>query len=104
MWSPTSNELFYFTFSEGGAGYELMSATFEAERDFRVTGRRNARPLPGGLQAIWPTRGQFAISADGERILGLYYPDDPGVVERDETARVLLILNWVEELVRLVGT
>jgi len=90
VWSPDGRELFY------RSGNRMMVVSVQTEPTFRAgraavlfEGSYRSTPVPAGLQ-------YYDISPDGQRFL---------MIRRDEApAHINVVLNWFEELKRLVPT
>jgi serine/threonine-protein kinase len=90
VWSPDGRELFY------RSGDRMMAVSIQTEPTFRAgrpevlfEGSYRATPVPAGLQ-------YYDISPDGQRFL---------MIKRErELAQINVVLNWFEELKRLVPT
>jgi len=88
VWSPHGRELFY------RSGDRMMAVSIQTEPTFRAgrpevlfEGSYRATPVPAGLQ-------YYDISPDGQRFL---------MIKRErELAQINVVLNWFEELKRLV--
>ena len=83
LWSPTGREIFYRT------GTQMMRVPVNAESSFDS----------GNPEAVFQTTGygggrnrRFDVSPDGRRIL----------IPRFGTDELVVVLNWLEELKRLV--
>ena len=90
IWSPGGKELFYRT------GDKMMVVSIETEPTFRsgrpevlFEGSYRVTQNPAGLQ-------YYDISPDGQRFLMIKRAEDP--------AQINVVLNWFEELKRLVPT
>ena len=90
VWSPDGAELFYRN------GNRMMAVPVQSEPTFRAgkpevlfEGLYRTTPIPAGLQ-------YYDISPDGQRFL---------MIRRDQApAQINVVLNWFEELKRLVPT
>ncbi|MFB3141670.1 MAG: TolB family protein, partial [Acidobacteriota bacterium] len=90
VWSPDGRELFY------RSGDRMMAVSIQTEPTFRAgrpevlfEGSYRTTPVPAGLQ-------YYDISPDGQRFL---------MIKRErEEAQINVVLNWFEELKRLVPT
>jgi serine/threonine-protein kinase len=88
VWSPDGRELFY------RSGDRMMAVSIQTEPTFRAgrpevlfEGSYRTTPIPAGLQ-------YYDISPDGQRFL---------MIKRErELAQINVVLNWFEELKRLV--
>ncbi|MDA2934798.1 hypothetical protein MYX82_10720, partial [Acidobacteria bacterium AH-259-D05] len=92
VWSPDGTELFYRT------GTRLMVVAVETEPSFQAG---KPRVLFEGVYATNPLlqgHRYYDISPDGQRFLMVKN------VDRDEEAQINIVLNWFEELKRLVPT
>jgi Tol biopolymer transport system component len=90
VWSPDGTELFY------RSGNRMMAVSIQTEPTFRAgrpealfEGSYRSTPVPAGLQ-------YYDISPDGQRFLMIKSDQAP--------AQINVILNWDEELKRLVPT
>jgi len=90
LWSPDGTELFY------RSGDQVMVVSVQTEPTFRAgrpevlfEGSYRSTQNPAGLQ-------YYDLSPDGERFLMIKKDDDP--------AQINVVLNWFEELNRLVPT
>jgi len=93
LWAPKGNELFYRN------GDQMMAVVIETEPELSVGTPRllfEGRFLPV-LSGDDPG-GSYAISPDGERFLMIKREQDLVPTE------IIVILNWFEELKRLVPT
>jgi len=90
VWSPDGRELFYRT------GDKMMVVSIETEPTFRAgrpdvlfEGSYRSTPIPAGQQ-------YYDITPDGQKFL---------MIKRDQApAQINVVLNWFEELKRLVPT
>jgi serine/threonine-protein kinase len=87
VWSPDGTELFYRN------GAALMAAAVETTPDFRV---RSREVLFEGPYAQWVYHSNYDIHPDGERFV-MIKPIE------QESARLVVVLNWFEELRRRAG-
>ena len=87
-WSPDGDELFFRRFQSG----EMMAVSVRTEPSFESG---NQRVLFGGPYA----KGSYDVSPDGQRFLMIKQEE-----ERNQTAEIHVVLNWFEELNRLVPT
>ena len=90
LWSPDGTELFY------RSGDQVMVVSVQTEPTFRAgrpqvlfEGSYRVTQNPAGMQ-------YYDISPDGQRFLMIKKDDDP--------AQINVVLNWFEELKRLVPT
>ena len=90
VWSPDGTELFY------RSGNRMMVVSVQTESTFRAgrpevlfEGLYRTTGHPAGLQ-------YYDISPDGQRFLMIKRDEDP--------AQINVVLNWFEELKRLVPT
>ena len=92
VWSPDGTELFY------RSGNKMMAVTVETEPTFRVV---KPEELFEGSYAVSTTNPGFLqyydISPDGQQFL---------MIKQEQTgvAQINVVLNWFEELKRLVPT
>ncbi len=99
MWSPEGSELFYRPSSQSGVR-ALRSVDVVTEPAFAFS---NEQTLPvEGFNVVAYYR-DYDISPDGERLLMVFPADRP---DTGEPARLQInvVLNWFEELKRLVPT
>ena len=92
MWAPDGRKLFF----RGLDDSEMWAVAVELEPTFRA-----ARPELLFTRRFYSDRGRgqtYDISPDGQRFLMV---EEIGSDERDQT---ILVLNWSEELKRLVPT
>jgi serine/threonine-protein kinase len=95
LWSRDGSELFYFVVSPG-PGDALMAVSVESEPRFR----------PGAPEMLFQgnfpapaARGPFYdVSLDGQQFLMITFA---GAVSQDESAKIIIVENWLEELKRL---
>ncbi|MGD8340883.1 MAG: protein kinase [Gammaproteobacteria bacterium] len=98
LWSPDGSELFYLDDSSVGANDSLTAVTVTATDDaFSFTDRRVLleRWLYVGTFA-YPERA-YDVSADGQRFLAIR-----NAAIAEDTANIIIVQNWFEELERLV--
>jgi Tol biopolymer transport system component len=95
LWSPDGKELFFV--SRDG---EAMTTSISTDPSFRPATPRVLFALPAVYTGgIGRSTRQWDITADGERFIVI----NPGTGSADEGAgQVVLVLNWLEELKRLV--
>jgi serine/threonine-protein kinase len=86
VWSRDGNELFY------RSGDALAAAAVETTPDFRVLTRE---VLFEGPYSLWPYHSNYDVLPNGQRFV-MIKP------VRDESARLVVVLNWFEELRRLM--
>ncbi|MHC4632354.1 MAG: TolB-like translocation protein, partial [Planctomycetota bacterium] len=89
VWSRDSKELFY------RSGDKMMAVTYETEPEFRVTGSEvlfEGRYLSGWYR-------NYDVSLDGQRFLMIKESE-----EQPAATQLIVVLNWFEELKRLVPT
>lgn len=97
LWSRDGKELFYVP---RVLEFEAVSITTEPEFAFGNATAITARPFqPGGPRG----RSQFDITPDG-RFLGLLAPSELAAANVRRLARINVVVNWFEELKRLVPT
>ncbi len=91
VWSPDGTELFY------RSGNKMMVASIETEPTFRVSKLEELFQGSYGVSAVNPGFLQYYdISLDGQRFL---------MIKAEQTsAQINVVLNWFEELKRLVPT
>jgi hypothetical protein len=93
VWSPDGRELFY----RSRDGKRLLSVSIRTEPELEVGAER---VLLEGLRMpapIWIGDGpSYDVSPDGERFVMVLETETP------ETMKVVVVLNWLEELERLV--
>ncbi len=91
LWARDGSELFYFD----GDGFLVsvaiqMTPTFNAGRPRKMF---EARYIGGGARS-------YDVSPDGQRFLMLEPATQPDA--EDDSARIVVVVNWLEELKRLV--
>jgi serine/threonine-protein kinase len=86
VWSRDGSELFY------RSGEALMAAAVETTPDFRVQSRE---VLFEGPYSAWPYHSNYAVTPNGESFVMLKPVEE-------ESARLVVVLNWFEELRRLM--
>jgi serine/threonine-protein kinase len=86
LWSADGREIFY----QGGAGERMMAVSFADEPRLRVG---EPRLLFAGSYQSHDLVREFDVAPDGQRFL---------MIERPEARSVNLVLNWLDELKRLV--
>jgi eukaryotic-like serine/threonine-protein kinase len=102
LWSWDGSELFYHDTQA-----TLVAVSFETEPSFRVTVRTPLFTVPEGFLGRGGTNsfitGLYDVAADG-RFLMMRSVGAPSATEdsEGERARVILVLNWFEELTRRV--
>jgi len=94
VWNRNGRELFY------RIGNAMMAADVRTQPDFAAAKPRqlfegNYEPTEGGL-----ARPNYDVSADGQRFLML----KPVVEDQAAPTQINVVLNWTEELKRLVPT
>ena len=94
LWSRDGKQLFYI--SRGRA----MSVPIETAPAFRAGSPAVMFDLPPFYTSSLRTRRQWDIAPDGERFL-IMNPGDPATGEHSQS-RLVVVLNWYEELKRLV--
>ena len=92
VWSPKGNELFY------RSGDRIMVVSIKAG---------STRLTPGPPQVLFETRNEsisvrsnFDVTADGQRFVMIKKSDETGLALK----QITVVLNWFEELKRLVPT
>ncbi len=92
MWSPKGNDLFYRN------GDKMMAVAIETEPELSVGTTRLL--FEGRFLGTGPVhlRRNYDVSADGQRFLMIKREQDLVPTE------IIVILNWFEELKRLVPT
>ena len=90
LWGPDGRELFYLT-----PGGQLTTVPVETEDGFSYG---NAEPVFEKSYVVRGYRRTYDVSPDGKRFLMIdeVTPDEPAPTE------MILVLNWTEELKRLV--
>ncbi|HSH75774.1 MAG TPA: hypothetical protein VLA09_08835, partial [Longimicrobiales bacterium] len=96
LWSPDGTELFFHD-----AQAQVVSVHFESEPAFRVTERTPLFTVPEGFVGRGGANtfitGQYDVGPDG-RFLMMRPAGDAPIVGEGERARVIVVLNWFEEL------
>ena len=95
LWGRDGRELFYYVDGEGPTDV-VMAVTVESEPIFR----------PGAPEMLFqgpypfpPVHGSFYdVSLDGQRFLMITFA---GAVSQGESAQIIIVENWLEELKRL---
>ena len=94
LWGPVGNEIFFWSPNAG----TLISAPISTESEFRVG---VAQPLFGGDYFMAGSAGRieraFDVAPSGEEFVMIRHSDE-------EIPDMVLVLNWFEELKRLVPT
>ena len=90
VWSPDGRELFYRN------GPALLVAAVETTPDFRVRSRQLLFQRP---YAEWVDHSNYDVHPDGERFVMM-----KPVEEEASSARLVVVLNWFEELRRRSGS
>ncbi len=98
LWSPDGSELFY----NGGQGVLLMGIDIATEPAFSF-GTEQALGMRGFLAAYGPTR-PYDITPDGQQFLMVFPADQADSVTETAAEQINIVLNWFEELKRLVPT
>ena len=102
LWSRNGNELYYH---DGDA--RLIAVRFAADGDFRVTGREPLFTVPEGFSGRGGTgsfiTGLYDIAPDGRFLMVRPADTAPDADETEagdpaEQPRIVLVLNWFEEL------
>ncbi len=92
VWSPDGSELFY------RSGDKMMVVPVDTEPTFKVGKPEELFEGSYSTSAVTPGQLQyFDISPDGKRFLMI-------TEDQQETAQINVVLNWFEELKRLVPT
>jgi serine/threonine-protein kinase len=86
VWSRDGNELFY------RSGEALVAAAVETTPDFRVLARE---VLFEGSYSLWPYHSNYDVLPNGQTFVMIKPVED-------ESARLVVVLNWFEELRRLM--
>ena len=89
MWSRDGKELFY------RAGDTMKAAIIETEPEFKVT---DSEELFAGKHLAGWSRS-YDVNGDGQRFLMVKESK-----EKPSAPRLIVVLNWLEELKRLVPT
>jgi len=91
-WSPSGGEIYYRN------GYDMMSVEIRTEP--KLSAGRPRRLFAGRYLQPSPTRSlrHYDVSPDGERFLMIQSEEETG------PAQFHLVLNWFDELERLVST
>jgi serine/threonine-protein kinase len=96
LWSPTRRELFYYV-----APGTIMAVPVRLGVDVTLG---NPKPVVKGPYAVAVNAGRhYDVSADGQQFLLLKDAPTPDG-QRTATTEIHLVLNWTEELKRLVPT
>ena len=95
LWGPDSREVFFLTAERPGASVTLMVAVNDTDPTFTPG---IPRPLFDGSYRIGgsPRSTAYDVSPDGQRFLM--------IKEITTSEPLVLVLNWHEELTRLVPT
>jgi serine/threonine-protein kinase len=96
-WRSDGRELFFI-----GLDGILMSAPVRADATLRIgiPTRVLAQPYYNGF-GLLERPGTYDVSPDGQRFLMLKQPADPN--QRTESATVIVVKNWIEEVQRLLA-
>ena len=96
MWAPNGQELFYTS------GNRMMAVAVETDLGFKAGSPRLLFDTP--LPALGGDPSRFSVSPDGQRFLVLTpAPADPSA-EPAPPPQIHVVMNWFEELKRLVPT
>jgi serine/threonine-protein kinase len=104
IWSTDGSEIFYHD-----SQANLVAASFETDPSFRVTGRTSLFSVPQGFVGRGGTNafitGLYDVAPDGRFLMmrPAGAPSGEADAEGDQS-RVILVLNWFEELTRRVPT
>jgi serine/threonine-protein kinase len=101
VWSSDGRELIFVTGSSSGIGLAVASVTTTRGVEFGTQ-----VPLPRQFRVVAPGIGRartFDITPDGRHFIGVVEPEE---IDNDGagTREFLVVLNWFEELKRLVPT
>jgi eukaryotic-like serine/threonine-protein kinase len=100
LWSPDGRELFFIS-RPGGAAW-VMSVKVEAEQTFRAGTPTRLFELPPFYGSMMlRLRRQWDITPDGKRFL-VVSPGDLAASGEPSPPQTVVVLNWHEELKRLV--
>ncbi len=91
VWGGDGRSLYFVSRSR-----ELVAASLESGATMAVTNRRTLFTSPY-LVATYSSRPPYAVSPDGKRFVGY------SVVNLTETARLVVVTNWLAELRRLLA-
>jgi Tol biopolymer transport system component len=95
VWSRNGRELFYMTTDR-----KIMSLAVTTQPNFKTAARRTIGDIPPGLPGRpGRTNGLYDVSVDGQRLLYVKASEDKPAI-----SELRVILNWTEELKRLVPT
>jgi serine/threonine-protein kinase len=102
LWSPDGKELFYADYrpdAPAGAG-RLVAVEIRTEPTFSF-GKPTLLPIAEGVQ-FGGTGRQYDITPDGKQFVVVLDAPTPGGARRPPPAQINVVLNWSEELKRLV--
>jgi len=104
LWATNGRELIYHDRQAA-----LVAVSFETEPSFRVTGRTPLFTVPEGYVGRGGTNsfitGLYDVAPDGRFLMMRPAGDaSPAEGESGEQPRIVLVLNWFEELTRRVPT
>ena len=94
VWSPDGRELFYYS------GTAVMSVRITTDPSF---GFGNPETVFEGQYTMGTGGAGFSVSPDGQRFL-MVKRSSTGADDTAAPPEVVLVLNWFEELQRLVST
>ncbi len=93
VWAPDGKELYYRDVS----GYKMMAVSFITEPDLRIGKPRLL--FEGKYKGSWPWGRNYDIAPDGKRFIMITDEE-----EKQMPTQINVVLNWFEELKRLVPT
>jgi serine/threonine-protein kinase len=96
-WAPNGRELFYCTSMASDGLRSMMAVAIEAEPNFTAG---KPRELFREGFVLCGTINCYDVSPDGQRFLVIR----PGAPQREPVTQIHIVLNWFEELKRLVPT
>jgi len=92
VWSPDGTQIFY---QSGPGQLSVVEVTGEPELSFST---------PRQLFEVAGLQTRHDVSADGQRFLGTMPAETAATAEEPVTPHINIVLNWFEELKRLVPT
>ena len=101
MWSRAGTELYYRTVTSGRRSTSTLKVVnIVTEPDFAFS---NERTLPLERFVNFVSYRDYDITPDGEKLL-MVFPESVGETSSTPPQRIHVVLNWFNELERLVPT
>ena len=103
LWGPDSSELFYRELEPGFSGYNAIMMTVNGSNPTFNPGTPR-RLFDGTYRTEFPFHRTWDITPDGERFLMIKDEEAFSDAVAAAEGKITVVLNWAEELTRLVPT